>query len=128
MRTIVLTNQKGGVGKSTAAVNIAFGLAFAGNKTLLVDTDPQANSSVVVLGGEKPQLTIYDLLVRDAQLDQVVSGTRVGNLDVLPSEKDLSGAEVELIGEVGSQTLLRSKIDNANFIKKSVLRVTRYPH
>jgi chromosome partitioning protein len=108
-RIISIANQKGGVGKTTTAVNLAFGLALTGKSTLLVDTDPQANTTISVMGTTEPELTIYDLLARDAFLKDIVVNSHQANLDLLPSEIDLAGVEAELIGQVGSQTLLRSK-------------------
>jgi len=112
MRIITIANQKGGVGKTTTAVNLAFGLARAGKTTLLVDTDPQANATMALLGRNEPGLSIYDLLVRDSPLEEIVINTDENSLDLLPSEIDLAGVEVELIGQVGNQTLLRNKMQS----------------
>jgi len=109
-RIICIANQKGGVGKTTTAVNLAVGLAKNGHPTLLVDSDPQANTTSAVLGRQPPELTIYDLFVRDHELQEVIMSTSQENLDILPSEIDLAGAEAELIGQVGGQVLLRSKL------------------
>lgn len=109
-RIISVANQKGGVGKTTTAVNLAFGLARNGRKTLIVDCDPQANTTSTVLGIQtEPEATIYDLLIRDGTLTETVTDTTQENLTLLPSEIDLAGVEAELIGQVGSQTILRSK-------------------
>jgi chromosome partitioning protein len=109
-RMICIANQKGGVGKTTTAVNLAYGLAERGHPTLLVDSDPQANTSAAVLGRQHPELTIYDLLARDDDIQSVIMKTTQDHLDLLPSEIDLAGAEAEFIGQVGGQVLLRSKL------------------
>lgn len=112
-RIICIANQKGGVAKTTTAVNLAFGLAKEGHATLLIDTDPQANATFAVIGRKEPARTIYDLFARDSSFGEVVMGTQQDNLDLLPSEIDLAGAEAEFIGQVGSQVLLRSKLKKA---------------
>ena len=89
---------------------MAFGLARAGKTTLLVDTDPQANATMAVMGRREPELSIYDLLARDGSIQEIVTSTGEEHLDLLPSEIDLAGVEIELIGQVGSQTLLRNKM------------------
>lgn len=111
-RVISLANQKGGVGKTTTAINLASALAHAGKSTLLLDADPQANATVAVLGNQDFEFTLYDLLSpkrkdRKATLARAVQQTPTTNLDVLPSEPDLAGAEKELAAEWDGLLLLR---------------------
>ena len=110
MRKIVIANQKGGVAKTTTAVNLAAGLALSGRKTLLIDMDPQANATYALLGPQELSLSTYDLLINDKALSEVIQPTKQANLDVVPSQIDLAGAEVELISRVGGQTRLRTKL------------------
>src|SRR5215470_8904196 len=96
-RTIAIANQKGGVGKTTTAVNLAASLAAAERRTLLVDMDPQGNASSGV--GVPPgtaERTIYDALIGAAPLSEVILRTKIETLDVAPSTQDLIGVEYEL--------------------------------
>ena len=112
---VAFANQKGGVAKTTSAVNVAYGLAAKGHKALLVDADPQANATYALLGAVEPSLTIYDLLINDQPLATCTVATRTPNLSLLPSAIDLAGAEVELLSETGGQTLLRTKLRSAGY-------------
>jgi chromosome partitioning protein len=119
VRQIAFMNQKGGVGKTTTAVNIAAGIAKAGRKVLLVDLDPQAHATLHLGVGTSSESdaqrtpTIYDLLLDPAvTLESVVRPARE-NLDLLPAETDLAAAETELATETDRLTRLRNAIDKA---------------
>lgn len=113
MRKIVIANQKGGVSKTTTAVNLAAGLARKGRRTLLIDMDPQANATFAVLGPKPPKRSVYELLITDEALSAFILPTNQPLLDIIPSTIDLAGAEVELISRVGGQTELRTKLNEA---------------
>ena len=110
MRSIAIMNQKGGVGKTTTAVNLSAALAAAGRRVCLIDLDPQAHASLhlgVSLRDGEP--SIYDVLTGDKLLQDVRRS--VGeNLSLVPAHLDLAAAEVELAGEVGRELILRDKL------------------
>ena len=110
-RAIAIVNQKGGVGKTTTAVNLAAGLALAGRPTLLVDLDPQGNSTTG-LGIDKAGLnpTIYQVLVSGEPAEKARKDTALDSLKLLPSDIDLVGAEIELVGMERREYRLRSAL------------------
>lgn len=98
MITIAVANQKGGVGKTTTAINIATAMAATGWRTLLLDLDPQGNASTGLgIMGEDREKSTYDLLIEDAMLAECALPTGIPGLDIVPATQDLSGAEVELV-------------------------------
>ena len=99
MIRIAIANQKGGVGKTTTAINIATAMAATGWKTLLVDLDPQGNASTGLgIDVARRECSSYDLLVDQVALPQCIVPTSIPGLDVVPATVDLSGAEIELVG------------------------------
>jgi chromosome partitioning protein len=102
MLTIAIANQKGGVGKTTTAINIATAMAATGWRTLLIDLDPQGNASTGLgIRAESRDVSSYDLLVDDVALDTAIVPTSIPRLDIVPATVDLSGAEVELVAVEG---------------------------
>ncbi len=111
-RVIAIANQKGGVGKTTTAINLSAALAEAGQKVLTIDIDPQGNTSSG-LGIDKNALksTVYELLIGDATLYESIQRNVLDNLSVLPSNVELAGAEIELIGIDEKEYILKKYVD-----------------
>ena len=110
-RIIAIANQKGGVGKTTTAINLSACLAEAGQKVLAVDFDPQGNATSG-LGFEKGYMdkTVYELLVGECTLEECIIKEVQENLDVLPSDVNLAGAEIELLDVPNKESLLRTEL------------------
>ncbi len=111
-RIIAVTNQKGGVGKTTTSINLAASFAHLGTPTLLVDCDPQSNASSGVGFGRDPErLSIYQVIMGEAPAEEAIKSTELANLSILPSSKNLIGANIELVTLEYREYRLRHALD-----------------
>ena len=119
MPAISIANQKGGVGKSTTAINLSAALALKGKRVLLVDMDPQG-ATTVGLGLRNANPTIYNVILDEAEIEDVIIPTQIEGLELIPSNIALSGAEIELSSQIGREYILRNKLakikDKYNYV------------
>jgi chromosome partitioning protein len=112
-KIICVANQKGGVGKTTTAINLSASIALSGKKVLLIDIDPQSNATAGLgLFLNDSQMAIYDLLTGNADLEQVTHPTPIETLFVVPSTVDLAGAEIELVNQEHRETRLKAALSH----------------
>jgi len=114
-KIIALSNQKGGVGKTTSAVNIASFLAITETPVLIIDMDPQSNASTA-LGIKKNQYykSIYDVIINNQNIKDCIQSTEIDYLDIVPSNAKLAGAEVELVSMFTRESVLKEALSNIN--------------
>jgi chromosome partitioning protein len=114
-KIIALANQKGGCAKTTTAVNLAAGLAQRGKKTLLVDMDSQANATAVFVNPDKLEKTMYDVLINNQPLKEIIIKTKTKNLDLAPSDIMLSAVDIKLANVLGREKILKRRMKDIDY-------------
>jgi len=111
-KVVAVANQKGGVGKTTTAINLSACIAYRGKRVMIVDNDPQANTtSGLGINKREIEQTIYDVIIKNACIKNILTKTKIENLDLCPSNIELAGAEIELVPMMSRETRLKDAIE-----------------